>query len=236
MKDHIVIQTLQKEVGPGQAITIDEFKQIIRKSYATANIDQKMVNIYLIRLLPWFRFVGLVDYSKTKDCITRPITFGQEFGKIEVKRRRGRHQVAAWTFLSSASPKRVVELAKELITNGKINRKVVGKENNRNAASDLVCLNLAAWQSENLTPTDALLEIFNDSDEAIKKVIRDHALETDFIGELIVIMREKPTADSLEIGQELAKKLNRKWSDGSAKRYASGGRSWLKFINESDSV
>ena len=231
MKDHIVIQTLQKEVNPGQAITIDEFKQIISKSYATANIDQDTVKIYLIRLLPWFRFVGLVDYSKTKDCITRPLTSGQEFGKLEVKRRRGRHQVFAWTFLGSASPRRVVELARELIKKRKIDRKVIGRYNNRNAASDLVCLDLAEWQSENLIPANALLEISNDQDSDIKKVIRDHALETDFIKELMAIMRENPYDNPLELGQMLSKRLNRKWSEGSAKRYAGAGRSWLKFIN-----
>jgi hypothetical protein len=111
--------------------------------------------------------------------------------------------------------------------------KVINKQKNRNAASDLVCLGLAAWQSENLVPTYIFTKSPSNLNEFAKDAIIRQALETDFIKELQIVIKEN-NSSPLEIGQKLAGRLNRKWTENSAIRYAGAGRSWLNFIDSSN--
>lgn len=135
MKEHIVMQSIYNMIDPGKRLSMEEFRQVIADSYVAANLGRASINIYLNRLLPWFRFVGLLNYSEFEGCIMRPQGIGDEFGKIEINRRRGARRTEV--FMISSTPQGALNLAKTLIVRGHIKRDEVLKSGNRNAACDL---------------------------------------------------------------------------------------------------
>ncbi len=230
MKEHVVMQSIYNRIDPGERLPMDEFRQVIAESYVAANLGQDSINIYLNRLLPWFRFVGLLNYSEFEDCIIRPQGVGDEFGKVEINRRRGQRRTAQ-VFMISSTPQRAVDLAKTLINRGFIKRDEILKHGNRNVASDLRCLKLAEWDGECLIPLNELANASLTSDERIKGVIADRTLDNGFLRIVDAILKKYPSASALEIGNILAERINRNWSDNSAKRYGNTGLRWHRTIS-----
>lgn len=232
MREHIVMQSIYDRIGPGERLSVDEFKQVIADSYIAANLGQDTINAYLNRLLPWLRFVGLLNYSKFEDCIIRPQGIGEEFGKVEFKRRSGKNIQNSQVFIISSTPQKAVELAKDLIKYESIKRDKVLELENRNAASDLRSLNLAQWDGEYLVPLNELANKSLTSDESIKGIIAHRASNNEFLRIVEMILKSNPSASGLEIGTTVGKRINRKWSRSSAIRYGNAGLRWNRTLSE----
>jgi len=232
MREHIVTQSIYDRIGPGERLSKDGFKQVIADSYVAANLGQDTINAYLNRLLPWLRFVGLLNYSEFEDCIIRPQGIGEEVGKVEFKRRSGKNIQNSQVFIISSTPQKAVELAKDLIKYGRINRDKVLELRNRNAASDLRCLDLAQWDGEYLVPLNEFANTSLKSEETIKGVIAHRALNNEFLRIVGMILKSSPSASGLEIGTTVAKRINRNWSRSSAIRYGNAGLRWNRTLSE----
>jgi Holliday junction resolvase-like predicted endonuclease len=228
LQEHVVMQNIYDRLVPGQTMTMEEFKHTIRVSYSAANLGPGTVNVYSNRLLPWFKFAGLLESSE--DRITRPREHGSDFGKlISVRDRYGK---TGGTFMCSASPQRVVNLAQKLISEGSLPGNDVLKEGNRNAASDLVNLGFAVWQAKFLVVAEnAFTEPSRVSLDNIFEIVGARALDSRFLQELGVLLKRYPGQSSLEIGRKLAGRLRRNWSDTSTLRYIRAGRRWLHFFS-----
>lgn len=229
LQEHLLIQRIYGSLAPGQAMTTEDFKYAIGESYSAANLSRSTVNSYCNRLLPWFRFAGLLDSSQ--DRVARPRELGRDFGRLVSV--RGRRAKTGPMFMCSASPQRVVNLATGLTREareGFLLRNDVLRAKDRNAASDLVGLRLAVWQGEVLVPTEPLLEASEASQDGIHEIIGARALGGKFLRELGLLLEQYPGYPTVEMGRRLAGRLQRRWSDASARRYASAGRRWFRFF------
>lgn len=226
IKDHILVQRVFEVLNPGKTMKVETFKKIIASSYTTANLKAKSINAYLNRFIPWFRFVGLFDYSE--EIIKRPIQLGKDFGKFDFISRRRTGTVLR--FVCSTSPQKVFDLAKELVKSGSMSKEEIHKRKNRNAAFDLIGLDLAYRGYKILFPTDLLIKAYNESEDKMLNIISSRALSSNFLKELLPLIKSNLNAPISKVGIELSKKFKKNWSKPSAIRYASAGRLWLKFF------
>jgi Holliday junction resolvase-like predicted endonuclease len=227
MQEHIIIQSIYSTLLPGEAITAYEFREIIARSYTAAQLKPRTLNVYFNRMLPWFRFVGLLDFADNK--VIRPKEFGQDYGTlnfVSMETHRSSGKVA--TFLCSSSPQKALSLASELVQKRSIPRSDVTKQQNRNTATDLVSLGLARWQRGILVPTNALVEASNNN--RVHQSIKRRALESGFLRKLRVLWEKDPSASAVTIGKKLGQQIQRDWAKSSAARYARAGRRWLRFF------
>lgn len=227
LREHVIIQAFYGIVAPGEGMSIEEFRNIIMTSYAAANLTPNTVTVYTTRLKPWFLFAGLLDGSEEQ--VLRPREIGSEFGRFVAVRSRSSR--IGLSFMCSSSPEKVIMLARKLAEDGEIIRNEILKFKNRNAASDLSSLGLATWHGGILFPEQILIEAFETSSVGIHDLVQTRALETRFLKALIMLFESKPSKTVLEVGKELATKLDREWKDNSATRYASAGRRWLRFFD-----
>jgi Holliday junction resolvase-like predicted endonuclease len=229
LHEHVVIQAIYGALAPGQWMTADEFRAFIAKSYSAANLRRSTVIAYSNRLLPWFRFAGLLESYQER--ISRPTGRGHDFGKpVSV---RGRREEGRPTFMCSAGPERVLSLARTLVEQGSLLRDEVVRQQARNAASDLVALGLAGRRGEHLWPTMTLLEASSASATGIHQIVGARALNSAFLRALGVLLDQHPGAHPVQIGARLGRRFGRSWSAGSALRYANAGRRWQRFFTPS---
>lgn len=133
-------------------------------------------------------------------------------------------------FVCSTSPQKVFGLAKELAKLGAMTMKEVSRRKKRNAAFDLLGLDLAYRRYKTLFPTDVLIKAYNESEDKILDTISSKALSSNFLKELLPLIKSNINASISKVGIELSKKFNKNWSESSAVRYASAGRLWLRFF------
>ena len=229
LHEHVVLQTIYGVLAPGDAMAIDQFRGAIRASYSAANLRADTVSAYSNRMLPWFRFAGLLESSQ--DHITRPRGRGGDFGSLTIA--RGRRGASGSMFMCSSTPERVVDLGRQLMNQGLLLRDDVLSQGNRNAASDLAALGLAVWRGDLLGPTDALLQEARSADHGVHDLVVTRASGAEFLVELARLMQQHPSSHMVNLGRQLASRLGRRWSDASALRYAYAGRRWLRFFTPS---
>ena len=83
-------------------------------------------------------------------------------------------------------------LAKKLIDHQEMSRRMITRDSNRNAASDLVSLGLAQWAKDALTPTKALSgEGPLDYNDCLN-LICDKARKSEFVARTMEILSKEP--------------------------------------------
>jgi hypothetical protein len=229
LEDHVVIQTIGRSVDPGDSISQTDFLNIIQSAYSSATRNQRTLSIYADRLLPWFRFAGLLELSENR--IVSPADKGSEFGHIDLLGRRVR--ASRSEFMCESSPDRVYELAIRLAQNRSLSKSELLSTKNRNSANDLISLGLASRAGDLIVPTEELEDAQNRGPDAILETIRQSALSSTFLKKLAAIFASQPDISIAEAGASLAKDLGRVWADSSAIRYSSAGHRWLSW-SESD--
>jgi hypothetical protein len=226
LNDHIVISSIYKEIEPGQSILFGRFFEIIRDSYSSATRNQRTIGIYANRLLPWFKFIGLIEV--TGETVIRPLDTGDEFGKIQIS--DGRKPRGHRALMCESSPDHDLSLALQLAKEKSILRNQLMMQSHRNAASDLVALDLAYWDGDYLTSSQDLIQLADKDDATVMAEILSRAQSSEFLSKLSKIIASKPGSSNADFGKHLSLSLNRDWSKSSCIRYSSAGRRWLRSI------
>ncbi len=232
MKEHIVIYAVYKSISQGQSMSMTELRELIEKLYASTNLKADTIETYLGRLVSYLRFSGLLDVIDDK--VIRPKDLGKDFGRVDLPgKRRGTYPEDNQTiFACSASPDKVILLAKQLADKKKISKSIVLQTENRNAAADLIALGLASWVGGFLIANSSCTACETDSEDSLYIIIKERALQSKLLVLMESFLKEDSKNNTVDMGHLLANKLGRKWSDTSAQRYASAGRRWWKFFNE----
>ncbi|MDR4498167.1 MAG: hypothetical protein MRK02_09650 [Candidatus Scalindua sp.] len=232
LKEHVILHSLFEIIKPGQKSSMVEFQEIIKKSYSSANLKNKTIEIYAKRFLPFLRFSGAIEY--VNGGIVRPVIKGKDFGVIEMPSRRGRGGGATGaTFMCTSGPKKAIKLAEKIKEYGMLSKEQVIKEGFRNAAIDLVALDIAAWKDNALSPKDVLKE---SSTNKIPSLIADISKLTEFLSIALSFYQGKDKPDAIKLGNHISDKLDRGWSEASKKRYGGAANRWIAYFKMNDKV
>ncbi len=237
---HIVYMLFRSRVQPNQSLWRYEVHFLFSEVYPSATPET--LHSYFNRLLPWFQFSGLVEENEYGNII-RPVIEAKGKQKGKIIKRRSTLNDGQPVFVSSASPRRVVDLAVNLCRFGVQTRAEVEGSSNRNAALDLSALGLATWNNTKLLPLGALLSIsqnFIEDDEELHKkcyeLVKNAAINSKFITILSSELLKSNDMSDEQLAETVMEELNRDWLPESAIRYLNAGKSWMRFFGYLDKL
>ena len=129
--------------------------------------------------------------------------------------------------MGASGPEKDIKLAEKLKLNGKLSKETVIQEGFRNSANDLIALNAAIWKDKSLFPTDILLD---NTIDKIPSIIGDRSKSTDFLSTALSTFQTTKKPSASKIGSHISNKLERRWSEGSKKRYGGTAKRWITYF------
>lgn len=206
--EHVVITELHSMLREGGEITLSAYEKVV-KAAATGRSDKAMDG-YVKLLSGWLEFAGLIEISA--NVVSRPHGRGRQFGIARVGRGR-------LGFQAASEPANVVAAARRL-RKGSLRRDQVS----RNAAQDLIAVQLAYYDKTRIAPTEWLQAV---DDAGAERLVFQRAMTSSFMRAFAELRSKNAHSLSLEDeGLALASALERKWSAASARRYAGAAKRW----------
>lgn len=221
--EHIFYQRLLDQADESnllsRAIAID----LVRDLYSGADVKSKTRDNYLLRLIPWLEYAGLIVLNGNNIQVYPPTKRASNFG---VTAHVGRSS-SGTVFLGSAPPNDAEALLHRLVAQGPLPRQDIALERLKNPANDLSTLGLARWSNIGLTATSMA------GATSTPKAAFIHAVRgAQTIALLRKLISEHPNVNRQEIGELLSTELGRNWKATSAVRYANGLYRYLDYLEE----
>lgn len=232
LERHLIVKELYDSIEPTEGLSIVQVEKLIAGFYSAMSANS--LHSYMNRFIGWLRFAGLIEVE-TADQIVRPAGAGSDKGKIRIRHSKmlgGNPQ-----FLCSSSPGRCIDLAITLCQEGSLQRQVVLGDASRNAAQDLVALNIAYWRENTLYPSKELSIVCSNGAQdqpegAVARLVRERALDSLFLRALVECLSHYPPLEESAIAEILQGRLRRQWQPASVKRYLTAGKTWLRYFDE----
>ncbi|NEZ43638.1 restriction endonuclease [Paenibacillus alvei] len=220
LKNHVLTKYLIEEKGTGFVTNESEVNTILRKIYPSADYSEETWKIYTNRILRWLEGIGILFFKSGNYYFKdKPIKLIQD---ASLATRRGRLKPKRLShFLGEAPPVRVVDLINK-IKNGQNNEEILISLGYRNSISLLYSLDLIQKEENTLKITNSGLDY-----SKLAQVVR----ETDTIKFCLDVYNQKPLLNSVELGELIAKKLGKTWSEASKRRYGNALLQWINWIN-----
>jgi hypothetical protein len=124
----------------------------------------------------------------------------------------------------------VIQLFSKLCKERSIIRENVLYEKNRNAADDLVNLNLARWKNYYIVLEKNIENCISENPEFSSNVIQKAAMKTPFLFTAKEIWLTNLQMKSDVLGRKIAKALRKSWSQASCKRCGGSAKRWLTYF------
>lgn len=218
LKNHIVYKKLIED-RVGTSTKISDFLQLIKDIYSSSVKSETTLKQYYNVFLNWYRSIGLIQLSGSMISVEQDIKL-KYVPSVNLPRMRRKY---LHHFLGDAPADRVLEVI-YLIKSGVKNEETLIKRGLRNSIAVLYSLDA-------ITKTQGDLEL-NVPNEEINKWLVNSVSNTDTMKYAKKLLDERPRINAKEMGREIAKYLQKNWSDASCLRYGGSLIRWIKWINE----
>ena len=214
-KNHLIYKLMQQSVI--NTFNYEIYSSIFMATYAQGNLKKKTILYYSAKLFNWFRELNLflevgAEYSLNENFDMEKM--GQEIKGY--KRRRGRNNQDA-LFLGQTSPDKVAK-AIELIKNGITSRNELKIMGLRNALEVLSSLSLIKINNDLVTLYGTYADVI------------EQASLSSTIKSCLEFLSDNPQLKSKELGELIERRLSRKWTDTSKKRYGAALLLWCRYL------
>lgn len=221
--EHIFYQQLLDYSDESNLLSRTIAIDLVRDLYSGADVKPKTRDNYLLRLIPWLEYAGLIELHGHNIQVYPSTKHAGSFG---VSPHVGR-SASGTVFLGSAPPNDTETLLHRLVTSGILTRQEIALERLKNPANDLSTLGLARWSSIGLIAT-SMVGSTSTPKEAFIHAVRG-ALTVTLLRKLIA---EHPNVNRQKIGEMLSTELGRNWKSTSAVRYANGLYRYLDYLEQ----
>lgn len=221
--EHIFYQQLLDHSDESNILSRVKAVDLVRDLYSGADVKPKTRDNYLVRLIPWLEYAGLIELHGNNIQVYLPTKRSGGFGESSHVGRSSSGTV----FLGSAPPNDAEALLHHLVRSGMLTRQEVAIKRLRNPANDLSSLGLARWSSLGLIATSMVGSTSTPKD-ALTHAVQE-ALTITLLRKLIT---DHPNANRQEIGEMLSTELGRNWKSTSAVRYANGLYRYLDYLEQ----
>jgi Holliday junction resolvase-like predicted endonuclease len=232
LSNHVVYVSFKNRTIAGQSLWRPDIEDILAEAYPLMSYDT--LRKYASRLLPWFDFAGLIEFEEYA-TVVRPFIEGKGRNTGKVLHKRNTLINGKPTFVCSASPRRVVDLATRLVQMQELSRATVEGNSDRNAALDLSSLGLAQWKNKTLVPIGLLRDvnilIGIQTRKECYNLIKEQALASSFLSVLTQEITRDGGVTEERLYLRIRDKLNKDWTYESTIRYVEAGKSWLNYFN-----
>lgn len=219
--EHVLYQQLLDVGSEHIALPREKVLDLVRTLYSTADVKQSTRDQYLVRLMPWFEYGGLVKVNGIDLFVYPPNKRSDKFGICTDMKMRNQEAV----FVGASTPEHSFALYRKLFINVMLTRKEVAPRKDRNAAMDLTALGLARWTNKGLimvtqansVPEEIFVEAVN------KNRVYAKLLE--------IVINNHHVTSRVEIGKLLGEALSKNWKPSSAQRYANGLFRYMTFVS-----
>lgn len=199
------------------ALTDIQVEDVYRSANKRAELGERTVHTYVIRLLGWLKGLGIATRIGGAHVL-------RDIGQSSLRSLNdvySRRQKSSDLFLGLAPPAKVVNAFKEIGTST-IRRSEIEAKHGRNTFHTLFQLGLIdidGYPTSKISPASA------------ESLVRAHARKTATVAIVTEIINEKGNITGLEVGEFLATKINAKWSEGSLRRYGNALRQWAEWTS-----
>jgi hypothetical protein len=165
------------------------------------------------------------------DQLRRPtVEPGAELGRFVARQLNTEGERLGWTFLGGASPEKVMRLARQLAEGGPVEKAEVRLAKSRNAANELVNLELAYWRQGHLLPLGALDIGGAIGAHELELLVATAVGQTRFIQAAYEAVLARPKMGAEELGSRVAQALRRNWRPASRRRNGGAAKVWLRWV------
>lgn len=216
---HILYREMLNEIGPGAIFSDRVLERIARRVLTTSAPSDRLLEIYMRKMLRWFLAVRLVERDEKNYVLCqRPnlSIFLDATAQTNLRRR-------STLFLAEAPPSHVVAAVRSSLENC-LSLAELGKRYGRNTIAAMLGLNLIGSGNRVETPSELLLD-------EVEEFVRKIASQTETLSFTQSLLTKRPSASGELVGEALAERFACDWASGSKKRHGTALRQWAVWVS-----